>query len=201
MFKKSLSALICLIIPLLRANEMAEFGSNCLIHNVAFSHGYLFSSNENKHKETTSHQAKNQVSVRPLGKVKDFNNIRWSFVETSKQSDQFYLKSSQFEDYLCATNSYADFWNTKRVVKRLKIDKSSDFLDNCKWRMIRVDLKTSNGTYLIKNMYYDEPLYAMSYFFQRWVDNREVYLWHKKNEYKKNFKWIIDCQTGNYLWI
>ena len=199
MLEKKLSViLIYFIIPLLRANELSEFGSNCLIHNVAFSHGYLHSSNETK---TTQDQVKNQVSVRPLGRVNDFNNIIWSFVETAKQSGQFYLKSTQFEDYLCATNTFSDIWHTRRIVKRFKIDISSGFSDNCKWKMTRMDTKKSNSTYLIRNVFFEEPLYAVSYFFQRWVENREVYLWHRKNSNSNKFKWIIDCQTGKYLWI
>ena len=164
MFKKSLSVLIFLIIPLLRANELSEFGSNCLIHSVAFSHGYLHSSNETK---TTEDQVKNQVSVRPLGRVNDFNNIIWSFVETAKQSGQFYLKSTQFEDYLCATNTFSDIWHTKRIVKRLKIDTSSGFLDNCKWKMTRMDTKKSNSTYLIRNVFFRGTIVRCFIFFSK----------------------------------
>lgn len=199
MFEKKLMILIFLIIPLLLSGEnILKFGSNCLIHNEAFSYSYLHLPTEIKRE---NYGLINQICVKPLGKVKDFNDIRWSVEETSIKSGQYYLKSSQYEGYLCATNSFDDIWRSKRIVNRFKLRKSSCFLPKCKWNIIKVDIEKSNNTYSIRNVFYNESLYAVSHFFPITNENRKVHLWQKKNSNSKKQKWIIDCQTGNYLWI
>ena len=214
MFTKKFLHLIFFIIPLLRAEISAstaiinnfEYNKDCLIHNYEYRFEYLFSSkNENKTKQSEVNKNKNDINLVPLGKVNNFNSIRWSLIETKNQSEQFFLKSSFYGDYLCASFKFADYFHTRRLLVKVDDDSNDQnkLLDNCKWKINRIDSKKSTiTTYSIMNVHFNQPMYAASYFFQRKIDQRDVFLWHnKKNVNSKKFKWIIDCKSGDYLWI
>ena len=53
----------------------------------------------------------------------------------------------------------------------------------------------------IKNVKYDEPLYAPSFFFKKDQISKNLYLWFDKNERfkSKQLNWIIDCLNINIL--
>jgi hypothetical protein len=191
MFKYFSIVILLAIISRLRSEVSDK--SNCLIHNGQYRYEYLYSQDDNEMVDTAD---RNMVKLMTLGKVNDFNNLRWSLIETKNQSGQFYLKSSYFGDYLCATFMFGDIFRMRRKVIRHKLNPNAKRLDNCKWMIKHIDSKTSNNTYLITNVFFEEPLYAATYFYQK-----GVYLWHKKNVNSKKFQWIIDCKTGQHLWI
>ena len=193
MFENRKFIIIFLIFPVLKAQTSVEFGSNCLIHNEAYKFEYLHASNENTIKKIQS------AYLKPLSKVNDFNKIRWSLIETKSQSGQYYLKSSFYGDYLCAKSSYADIFHSIRKVIRLNV--KTPFND-CKWRISKLMSKTSNNTYMIKNVFFDEVLYAASYSFPYWINEKEIFSSNSMNNFKTGkYKWIIDCKKGDYLWI
>ena len=185
-----------LILATLKANnpkQSNDFGTDCLIHNDQYQFEYLYSPNKNT----------SLVRLIPLDKVDDFNKLRWSLIEIDdhQSNGQFYLKSSYFDDYICATNMFADFLGLRRKVMRVRL-KKDDLLDNnCKWILKKKSSITLDNKYIITNVLFDQSLYAYSYFFKRNIFQREVYLWHKKNAKSKTMKWMIDCQTGKHLWI
>jgi hypothetical protein len=201
MFKKIL--LIFMFIAVMRAHQIGghpsiiDFGSNCLIHNKAFRFEYLYSTNDTIEKTT----AKKTDHLISLNKVNDFNMIRWSLIETNNQTGRFYLKSAYFGDFLCATTKFADFFRSKRIVTRLRLNMNYDFSDNCKWMLKRVRSSTSFSIFLMINVLFNEPLYADSYLFKSKIDQREIFLNNKKNFITEKMKWMVDCQTGDYLWI
>ena len=201
MFGKNFLILIFIIIPLLKAEDnvqqtdMAE--SKCLIHNGEYKFEYLYSSS-NENNETLKQQMdikKGSVHIMPLSKVKDFNILSWSLIETKNQSGEFYLKSSFSGDYLCASFDFGDIFRMRRKLVQLKMNIKLNPLDTCKWKINQVDPRTSYNTYSIRNVHFDEQLYAATYFFQR-----EIFLWRKKKiSNSKKFKWVIDCQSGLHL--
>ena len=200
MFVREFFILTYLIYPtLLRAEPelRSKFASNCLIHNKAFRYEYLYSSNDTNRKST----AKKTDHLIQLMKVNDFNTIRWSFIETRNHSGQYYLKSSHYGDFLCATSKFADFFHLKRIVTRLRLNIKYDLSDNCKWFMKKVHSRTLFNTYYMINAHFHQPLYADSYFFQQKIHQREIFLYNKKYFAPENFQWMIDCKSGDYLWI
>ena len=193
MFENRKFIIIFLIIPVLKAQTSLEFGSNCLIHNEAYKFEYLHASNENAIKKIES------AYLKPLVKVNDFNKIRWSLIETKSKRGQYYLKSSFYGDYLCARSSYADIFQSIRKVIRLNVKIPHN---DCKWKISKLKSKTSNNTYLVTNVFFNEILYAASYFFPYWIYEKRIYLSNNMNYLKPGkYKWIIDCKKGDYLWI
>ena len=177
-----------------QSKTIDTFGSNCLIHNAAYQYEYLYSSNDYKSKDKVIH-------LKPLSKVNDFNKIRWSLIQTKNQSGQFYLKSSFYDDYLCSKSIFTDVYRLKRILVRLVIKPNINQFDNCKWKISKVNSTTSNSTYLITNVFYNEALFAASYILPNWVYDKEIFLTYNKNLKTSKLEWIIDCKTGNYLWI
>jgi hypothetical protein len=175
---KSLIILMLCINSALEAEIIADFGSECLIHNFEYRFEYL-------HSSLSKNEAIKPVHLIPLRKVNDFSNMRWSLIETNNQSEIFYLKSSFYGDFLCASSSFVDLFQSRREVFRLEINENlyQTKFNNCKWSIKRVNSnKMKIKTYSIINVLYEEPLYASSYFFQKKFDNREIYLWNGEKD-------------------
>ena len=183
---------ILIIIPCFRT-ETNFNGSNCLIHNNRFQFEYLYSS--------VSKRDTKSVYLMPLKDVNDFNQIRWSLIQAGKKYDnQFYLKSSLFDDYLCASSNFDNLFLTRRIVNRLQlINPNIIELAKCRWNINKVDSKKTNNKYLIMNHFYKESLYAVSYIFQTKTKKREIFVTNMNYLRREKYEWIIDCQTGKYL--
>jgi hypothetical protein len=197
MFVKKLLILILLIFPISSSelrSKISDYDSSCLIRNYQYQLEYLYSSNE---KFSSLNVEKKVVYSTSLGKLDDYNKIRWSLIEIKNESGQYYLKSSYYGDYLCAKSNLDGAFRSKRKVIRVKNDKTISLMMNkCQWKIKKVDLKRTVNKYLIMNAFYDEPLYAVANFLPTKVEKREIYLSNKKDFILENFKWIIECQTG-----
>ena len=98
----------------------------------------------------TREKNRNNVFLFKLGKVNDFNHLRWSIYETkdNNKEDEFYLKSSYFGDYLCATfNSPDNLFISRGKINKLKIITAFDNSDNCKWSIQKVDSSNNKSIY------------------------------------------------------
>ncbi len=173
--------------PLAMMISAKDFGINCLIHNNQYENEYLYSLDERK---AWTKEPKKFVNLIKLERVKNFSNLRWSLIETTNGSQQYFMKSLNHDDNLCATSIHADNFHLRRTVIRLKLNTGWDI---CKWKIQKLNSNTSNRTYTITNVFYNEPLYAASFFFQTKAGKREIFLWHKKDFNSKKFKWIIEC--------
>ena len=177
-------------------------GSDCLIHNKQYSYEYLYSSSSNDTKN---------VYLLPLAKVDNFNYLRWSIDPVPGNSEQFYLRSSHFGTRLCAVNNMMKDVFFSRGSKKnvgIIISSSSDYIQNCKWIIKRTDANSNKTTaYFMDNVFYGDSLYpTMTSFMSILKQNenkRKIILWNRnKSSLKSNkFKWFIDCNKGNYLWI
>ena len=198
MIEKIIILIISLIIKANMARDSIkssdQFGLDCLIHNNHYHNEYLYSYNENK---TSKNAPRKQVNLISIGRINDFNNLRWSLIETTNQSGIYYLKSWHFGDFLCATNIFADNFKFRRIVVKFDLNRNVNIWKNCQWKIKKekVKSKTELSYYSMVNVFYDEQLYAAvaSMFLQRMPGRREIFLWHKKDFNSNKFKWMIDC--------
>ena len=195
-FKLLLAFFLIQTIKTISDSKSNDLGSNCLIHNKKFSYEYLHAWNDND----TWIREKKKTDLISFGRINDFTNLRWSLIETTNGSGHYYIKNKNFEDCLCASSKFSDIFHLRRVVMRLKINTNYNLLDYCKWKIvISPNSKTSIRSFSIVNVFYDEPLYAVSYYFRKIPLKREIFLWHKKEFNSNKFNWIIDCKKRDYF--
>ena len=205
MSKKYILIVLFFLIKLKKANSTNKtdykFGSNCLIHNQEFKYEYLYTSND----LDIEHIFKKNIYTRLLSKVDDFNKIRWSLIKSSNESFEYFIKSSYYNEVLCASNRFSYIFSVRRYVKREYIKNYKEIPKNCRW-IIKKDLtsKKFDDVYTISNVYYrNEHLYVASFFFKKTFYSRRIFLWNIKtqNISSNKFRWQIDCNNGHFLWI
>lgn len=177
----------------------------CLIHNFEYKYEYLYGSDDES--------SESNVFTYPLRKIDDFQKIVWEFIPIKiKNGNRSYIGSLYFiksvkypDEYFCATNNFKTMSLTRRLVKRIKLNQTqlvSNF--KCYWNIEELDLKNHtrvNHAYIIKNIYFQKPLYAASFFFNIGYHERSVYLWFNKiNIYLNKYKWLIDCSQGDFIY-
>ena len=201
------SAIVLISIPI---TSSTSFGNNCLIHNVHYKFEYVYVADSN------------QVFVTSLKHIKDFSALSWQFLPvpfTNHNNDQtnqewFYLKSVKYGPSLCALNTFADqsLLSKRRQVKARDI---KDEEKDCQWRMDKVSNEESGeehglgfNLYVIRNRLNEkELLYPGSFLFKFQWDKRKTLLWRQekangtRGKVGGEFKWHIDCQTGEFLTI
>ena len=184
-------------------------GSECLIHNKEYSYEYLYQSND---KSTIKENALNAY-IYPIGKLKDYDTIRWDMIEIFDEN--YLLKSIKSSYYLCASNTKHGSLGSSMTRRILYTSVSSSY--NCIWNIKKVkedikNIKKNNRTYLIWNSLYNEQLYAPTFLFKTNFEKRNIFLWRSKQKDSisslvkfshetDRFKWIIDCSTGTFLSI
>ena len=193
------------------SNNIEEF-KHCLIHNVQYSHEYLYASK----KQNVS----DKIITTPLEKVDDFIKVTWIFIPVKIDGVQvnhlnrtlYMIKSGKYEnDYLCTANQFEKISPSKRGQIKLSTikDVNNKFnYYNCYWSFETINLnKTIEGfkefeeTFVIRNMLTNEPMYAASFFFNSGWNKRSVFLWSpKKSTISNKFKWFIDCSKGEFLY-
>ncbi len=169
--------------------------TECLIHSTAYKFEYLYST-----KEFDSDSKKRNVFTYPLSDVDNFDKIRWRLIPKNGSNSTFYIRSQQYNEYLCAANSYKDLFKMRRKLHTLRISDKNLLSESlqCEWIFEKIPSRTrNNNTYFIWNLIYREPLYAISYFYKNHKLKRNVYLWHKKPN-SKQFKWQVDCLSGEF---
>jgi hypothetical protein len=62
---------------------------------------------------------------------------------------------------------------------KIKDENSMSQYFECEWNFEKQTTRMSNNAYFIWNVMYEEPLYAISYFYKSHELKRNVYLWHK----------------------
>ena len=176
--------------------SLVSIQTECLIHSSAYKFEYLYTTKEH---DSASSEKRN-VYTYPLGDVDDFDKIRWKFIPVNGSNSTFYIRSQEYKEYLCAASSYKDLFKMRRKLHTIKIGDRTELSESfqCEWIFEKVPTRTSNNTYFIWNVMYEEPLYAISYFYKNHKLKRNVYLWHKKPN-SKQFKWQVDCLSGEFL--
>jgi hypothetical protein len=174
---------------------------NCLIHNQKYSYEYLYATDK-----IFSSMPKNQnifynVYINPIGLVNDYNRLKWTISQVGHKSNATVTIKSTNNEYLCSSNSYKDIsrYRRKLYLHRISSKQSLDTQEiigqNCQWRLERLE----GQTYIIWNDWFNEPLYAPTFFYKYDLINRNVYLWKNKPSSSGEFKWLIDCIKGRFL--
>jgi hypothetical protein len=133
----------------------------------------------------------------------DFTDLEktsvWIFEPTVKNkssssacySDTFYLKNSEYNEYLYASDLHFSFLKSRRKVytwSRNSVDLNDE---KFKWKLKKIDHEKE--TYLLVNQKNKEPLYAAIFLFNKNTDSRRVFTWYSKPDGRK-FNWIIKCR-------
>ena len=127
--------------------------------------------------------------------VDDFDKLRWTLVKVNNSANgTFYLKSTKYDEYLCASNSFADLYGMRRNIMRLQIDMTyTSFHSKCQWKLEKINSNLNDNTYSIWNLMYQEPLYAASFLFKETSNKRSIFLWYKPSINSNKLKWTVDC--------
>jgi hypothetical protein len=119
----------------------------------------------------------------------------WYFEPVNCDNNMFYLKNKEYGEYLYATSFNYTWINDRRKVFTWLRDES-ELDDSFKWRVEVVD--GDKETYIVKNVKYDEPLYAAGYFFRKDSLRRSVFTWNKRAD-SDQFNWHVKCRDGYKL--
>jgi hypothetical protein len=196
----------------IKSNDIDTF-QHCLIHNLKYSHEYLYASKK-KH-------ATYNIWTTLLSKVDDFNKITWIFIPVNVEflqmdpmmnTTHYLIKNGKYENqYLCASNQLQKMSLDDRLLIKLSTIKHFDQFHNydCYWTFEKVyvkktidGFKESESAFMIKNMLVNEPMYAASMFFNTGWYKRSVFLYlPKKSIILEKCLWNIDCSKGEYLFM
>jgi hypothetical protein len=177
--------------------------SFCVIKNLHYKNEHLIASNfsdkyidedkfvyQNRKKAIIDKLPSNDDN---LNQFKTIKNAVWMFEKTSNQT--FYIKSFENNNhylYLCATDNFVDRLEQRRKVNLNNLDRKNQLESmKCQWK-----LAIGNGSYLIRNLQYKEPLYAASMFYSSGRPmKRNIFTWKNKNANSDQFYWNIYCQN------
>jgi hypothetical protein len=121
----------------------------------------------------------------------EHTNVIWIFeISTNKT---YYIKSFENRNlYLCATDNFVDRLKQRRKVNLNYLNPKNQLESlKCLW-----NLPVYNGSYLIRNYYYKEPIYAASMFYGSGRPmKRNVFAWKNKKANSDQFYWNILCRN------
>jgi hypothetical protein len=221
MLKKNTYAAVfvfILILDLQHLTQSIDLASTnkCLIHNFKHKYEYLVLVRDY---QNLKYFSQNRAFAASINLVKDFTLIEWKLVPVnSSSSDQtFYMKSDFHDSYLCGSNITfeSEFMKTfnrfvyqqRFMVFGIKQNEYGRVKKMCQWTFKKVEapknkpelLKNYKNTYEIWSTYYNKPLYAIARRLLDFSNNkRDVFLCHKKSD-SNEFKWNVDCKTGEFL--
>ena len=204
--------LIISVISLIENKPDLGRASDCLIKNIEYKDEFLYTC----HELDISNNYKRKVYTNPvnLNYMRSFDQLRWTFVPIAGMNDTFYIVNSRYNEHLCASNIHLDVFNFRRKVNTVNLSgtkKSSEsvvFNSNptsllnsnnnkkCMWQLEQVEKGLNR--FVIRNFYYQEPLYAASSLLKTVRSRRNVYTWHAKPD-SKQFVWYIYCFTQEML--
>ena len=186
--------------------------SKCLFQNKAYPFEYLYSSNESVDQRIITNNTnvfnyfnRRNVYTYPLTFMDDLKMISWELKPIDKNStmsvssllkQQFYLRNIHFDEYLCASKKHLDKHDKRRrLIYTLKLNMNKISVSNinqCVWQFDKAVDSDKDKSFIIWNMLFKEPLYAVSYFYKVHEIKRNVFLWYAKPD-SNQFKWHIIC--------
>ena len=162
--------------------RLSEFSQDCLIYNQKYSNEYLFASNNIFTAGIINVQNPNHnVYSIPKESVDDFNKLKWTLEQVNRPNSTLVTLKSNKGEYLCASNLYHDlFRHRRRIYLKGKNNKnrSMSIIRNCEWRLEQFAEKKIQ-TFIIWNDFYNEPLYAPSFFYKYNSIKRYIYSWKR----------------------
>ena len=175
--------------------------NECFINNQKYLFEYIYTSNENNNHNVYT------CSLDELDKMNDFERIIWSLIPTSDDSNinEYYIRQKYHQDlYLCATNKfelalqprYKYHKTSQRFIQSVSIQnkhKLSKIMNECVWSLDQV----KKNTYIIRNKFKNETLYAGSQLGKFGKMMRNVYLWPHNVQLntQTEFRWNIICSN------
>jgi hypothetical protein len=185
--KNKLRLLLLLLLVYQIKTLMPNFNKSsslCIIKNLDYNNEFLYAYHESKNNK----ERKIYTNPISLKYMKTFDQAEWLFVPIYNQT--FYIRSSLYKQYMCASDINFDLMNKRRKVRMLnKVDELKN--TSCMWKLEQLN-KRSNQ-FMIWNVKYKEPLYAASAIYKTMDSRRNVYTWVKKSPNSKQFIWSIGC--------
>ena len=167
-----------------------KINQECLISNVKYKNEYLYSSNY--HIKLNGFVYRRRVYSNSPNIIDQFDQLKWTLIQVNNQSDTFYFKNLEHNEYLCSSDFHIDILNHRRIIILLKLNFDFDKNDKkCMW-----SIKKSNKDqtrFFIWNKETNEALYSVSDFLITLINTRPVFTWYKKPDSEK-FLWNIFCK-------
>lgn len=188
-----------LLIKMLATNPTSSLSIECLINNLEYAFEYLHTSDDTDQLEQIYQR---NIYTYPLEEIENFDFLKWNLVQIDGLPDTFFIISHSFnEEYLCASYKFDDVFRTKRMIYRRMVNKKQQKnIDNCKWKLSKIESYSNNRTFRIRNLKYREYLFADETNFKRDGFKRNIYLngKHPSNE-TNQFDWLVDCSRGTFI--
>ena len=145
-------------------------------------------------------------------------NMHWSLIEIdsnlNNKTSSFLIKNVHFNEYLCSSSFFvSDIFRKRRYVFTKSFD-SIQNMNQCTWGIEKISIISKptrmvvgnddlndeknfklpiKNRFLIWNLYYAEPMFAASSFFNMIQSGRSVYTWRNKQPDSDQFFWNIYC--------
>ena len=150
----------------------------CIISSNKYHYEFLYASGPKGHVFAINYMA-----------ISNMNELKWELVQYTNTQDKYYIRSKQNGQYLCSDHQQLAFirsiLNDQDKINRNKMD------DRCVWRLERTDSDWQYNSYFIKNIHFDENLFAGNMKLNKTM--RYVFM-SDKNQSSDRFKWFIECQ-------
>ncbi len=176
----------------------------CLIENSRYENEYLYAGGDTKI-VNTRHTKHTIFSIIDYS-IKERDPIKWIFIQLNGSFDTYYLKNEKTHEYMCASSNVIDkgfemlFTITKRrMIYSMKIANDEEKIlrnqipDMCKWQFKQTKSEIGSKLYIIKNVYYQDPIQIGSQLQKiHGKYSRNIYLKAKQSE-NDGLKWIVHC--------
>jgi hypothetical protein len=186
------------------ANEVNISPAHCLIYNENYPNEYLYIDNELdrfryertnylERVQPTQQLIKYSIFTYPIKFIENKDLIKWILIPiSSKRNDTFYIMNQMKNRYLCVSNSHSDIFNMRRKLDLSTLSKDFKERAKCMWRLDSQN--KNNKQYIVKSLYYNEPLFASSNFFKTSILRRNVYTWYKSSSKSAQYIWNFQCK-------
>lgn len=177
--------------------ELHNLTRECHIENKKYRLEYLYTSDDLIDLNRNEFIYERRVYTYPFGKIDDFNKLKWSLIPSNYTQEAYFIKSTKYNQYLCASNQFEDMFRLRQIIYRHE----SIMSKKCEWFFDKVNYHYSKTPlFTIRNVKYNKLLYATTFFYMSVNQKRSVFLWYNSNLKRLNneFKWIVDCSKGSY---
>ena len=178
--------------------------SDCIIKNDEYDDEFLYASKEidysyltkkghliNRHKLNS-----NEINLRYMESPEQ---ARWLFLPSNEnfkstnvpnENTTFYILNEYFKEIICASNHHLEMSKKRRKIHLLDVDDVSN-QDGCLWKL--EEDKQQYYSFYIRNIKYNEYLYAAGGLYKSTKTNRRnVFTWYKTPD-SKQFIWTVFC--------